>query len=485
MEIDVEASLANLSLADAVDIEEEISDPGSPEFSRFALLAREFGGVEPHRPSLMVVWAPKGREHIFSRPWVSKSYLKSIVERPERLNGCALGLGVAKTVDHTIGVVETKSQRNLLESPEFLTVHSREWAEQLYDLCSQTKTKLADDKLEVPEDWPSGDIYLASSTVDALESNLSALKTGVDLAFTYGKCFVCLRPPGHHCNASFPSGFCLINNAHIAIQYARNNHGITKVAILDCDLHHGDGTQDLLWKLGYSTESKPPVAMGYFSIHDVNSFPVEAGYADPERLCAASTCLDAHGLAIWNVHLEQYKTQEEFDTLYNRKYCALFRRAEEFLNRTEGRGLVVISAGFDGSEFESTNMQRHSVHVPTSFFNRFARDCVTLSQRCTDGHLLSLLEGGYSTPAIATGTLSHLTGLSGKQFDHTWGSPQAADEFARAGHMRWRQQSNSSLAPGMSLGRALFPEQPAKPSPVHSKDKVRHHLRSLDSNILP
>lgn len=485
MEIDVETSLANLSLFDASDTEESEEASMSPEFSRFALLARDFGGIEPQRVSLTVVWAPRGRRHIFSRPWVSKTYLRSIVERPERLNACALGLGVAKVLEPTIGVVESQSQKNLLHSREFLTVHGRERAEQLYKLCSLAKAKHAEGELEVPSDWPSGDIYLASATVEALESNICALEAGVDISFTRGKSFVCLRPPGHHCNGPSPSGFCLINNAHIAIQYARNRYGIKKVAIMDCDLHHGDGTQDLVWKLGYSQGKKPPIAMGYFSIHDVNSFPVEIGYADPERLCAASTCLDAHGIAIWNVHLQEYKSQEEFDALYNEKYSALFRRAEEFLNRTDGPGMVLISTGFDGSEFESTDMQRHRVHLPTEFFNRFARDCVTLSRRCVDGRLISLLEGGYSTPAIATGMLSHLTGLAGRPFDLLWGSASSAEEFGRAGHARWKPVKDSFLSSGLSLGRALIPQPPAKQPPSPGSSKVRHHLRSLDNHVLP
>lgn len=60
--------------------------------------------------------------------------------------------------------------------------------------------------------------------------------------------FVVIRPPGHHSHACLPSGFCLLNNVQIGIEYAFEQYGVTHCAILDIDLHHGDGSQDICWE---------------------------------------------------------------------------------------------------------------------------------------------------------------------------------------------------------------------------------------------
>lgn len=234
---------------------------------------------------------------------------------------------------------------------------------------------------------------------------------------------------GHHCAEREPSGFCWLNNVHIAIAHAAKEHGLTHAAILDFDLHHGDGSQAIAWSLNKlaasgttsvkRTHGMHVPAIGYFSLHDINSYPCE--YDDEEKIQGASINIAAHGQTIHNVHLKPYRTQVEFWELYRDRYSSIFRSAEEFLESAKtsraakSRGYragVFLSAGFDASEYESEGMQRHSVNVPTDFFAKFTADAVALADEHCEGRVVSVLEGGYSNRALTSGVFAHISGLS-------------------------------------------------------------------------
>lgn len=439
------------------------------QVDQFYAQARQLLGDRAHDvPTVTVIVAGDAYLHEFSRPWVGKKYLATVVERPERLLAASLGIGAAMM--QTQLLVERAVRRTPLSVSHVTKVHGEPWVKKLYELCGKTAEKHAGNELEVPEDWPSGDIYLGSGTAAALENAVGAVEQGIDGIFSSSgprRAFVAVRPPGHHCHRDAASGFCLINNVHIAIQYAHATQNITHAVIFDFDLHHGDGSQDLCWKLGFSNDEEPSVRMGYFSVHDIQSFPTETGYATPEMLSAASTCLLAHGTAIWNVHLQQYESEEEFNGMYEEIYSQLFVQAAKFLRRQEAEAkekcrpflpLILVSAGFDGSEYESQAMQRHGVHVPTSFFNRFTRDCGAVADRFASGRMLSLMEGGYSVGAVASGTMSHLLGMADTPWDPEWLSASEIKEFEKGCKAKWRKPSSESwLVGGVQLGRALFP----------------------------
>lgn len=446
--------------------------------------------VEPQirnaAPKFAVILSPHSYKHVFSRNWVTKREQTSVVERPERLRASCLGIGLARTA---VPFKLMKSKKRVsLYAPHVEAVHGKDWAIELYALCNKAAAALESKQIEVPESWPYYDIYLSPNTVEALEGNIAAVEMGIDEIFNSDthRAFVTVRPPGHHCHEDEASGFCLMNNAHIAIQYAKMKHQITHAVILDFDLHHGDGSQDLLWKLGFASNGEAEIPMGYFSIHDINSFPCEYGYAQPKQLSDASVCFLAHNSAIWNVHFQPYDTEEEFQRIYDSDYSVLFKRAADFLSQCRDKAqrakkpfipLVVISAGFDGSEFETPGMQRHQVHVPTSFYNRFTRDAVALAENFGTGHLLSLLEGGYSSAAVATGVFSHLTGMGEKAYKSDWCPSATPHEIDIGMRQRWKLHPENWTANGLSLGRMLFPPlQP--PASAGAASESKHNLRS-------
>ncbi|KAL2836511.1 histone deacetylase domain-containing protein [Aspergillus pseudoustus] len=409
--------------------------------------------------------------HRFSRPRTSRAALSSIVERPERVRACVVGVSAAYVrlarrhaggrfaphpdLDlHQLPVPPfqiRKTARSLaVTSPAVTHVHGTKWMEDLKSMCDAAESRLAlngkelvrprssgkDSTTGASSDKPfhEGDLYLCSESLTAFEGALGGVCEGVDAIFSQTpakRAFVCIRPPGHHCSANHPSGFCWINNVHVGISYAAMTHGLTHAAILDFDLHHGDGSQDITWEQNQKALAAPKNApahkkamVGYFSLHDINSYPCEMG--EPEKVRNASVCIEkAHGQSIWNVHLEPWKTEQDFWDLYATRYSVLIDRARAFLrmhterlaavsNGPSPKAAIFISAGFDASEWEGAGMQRHQVNVPTQFYAKFTADVVRMAEEeglGVDGRIVSVLEGGYSNRALTTGVLSHLSGL--------------------------------------------------------------------------
>ncbi|CAI4053210.1 histone deacetylase SKDI_16G1590 [Saccharomyces kudriavzevii IFO 1802] len=453
----------------------------------------------PESAKAVVVLSPYSLQHVFPRDWVTKSYRKTIVERPERLLASSMGISAAITMYPSLFTLKSSHLRKgSLMAPHVFKVHGSHWPAELIKLCQEADSKLLKGEIEVPDTWNSGDIYLSSKTIKALQGTIGAIETGVDSIFKgpspehiSNRAFVAIRPPGHHCHYATPSGFCLLNNAHVAIEYAHDAYNVTHVVVLDFDLHHGDGTQDICWKrAGFKPEEEAKDTsyddfgkkfaefpkVGYFSMHDINSFPTESGFATKENIKNASTCImNSHDLNIWNVHLSKWTTEEEFNILYRTKYRTLFAKADEFFKsakvemKQQGKsfeGLVVISAGFDASEFEQTSMQRHSVNVPTYFYTTFTKDALKLAQMHCHGKVLSLMEGGYSDKAICSGVFAHLIGLQNQDWVNEWGSEQVVKEIVRGCKPAWKPYKTRRAKDVIRiwaeevirLGRAMIPE---------------------------
>lgn len=437
-------------------------------------LERDISDEDARAADTVVILHDSCYGHRFSRPRTSKASLNTIVERPERIHASILGLSVAyvrlgerhaegqypphpkrepSTVPTAPFRIRKTTRRLPLSGQAVTNVHGTKWMEELKIMCDNAEARLAMNGKElirpemnrapdqgVPPKLHEGDLYLCSESLNAMEGALGAVCEGVDAVFqgsTNGKgphrTFVAIRPPGHHCSASYPSGFCWLNNVHVGISYAALTHGLTHAAIIDFDLHHGDGSQAIAWEHNSRAMSLPKNAqpwkktsIGYFSLHDINSYPCEMG--DEEKVKNASLCIDnAHGQSIWNVHLQPWKTEAEFWKLYESKYSILLSKTRDYLriqterfhampNGLKPKAAIFLSAGFDASEWESAGMQRHKVNVPTEFYARLARDVVKLAAEegtSVDGRVISVLEGGYSDRALCSGVLSHLSGLAG------------------------------------------------------------------------
>ncbi|KAK3324601.1 hypothetical protein B0T19DRAFT_359734 [Cercophora scortea] len=449
--------------------ERPVATPESVASAHFKAELEVHHGANPNlSPETIVIIHDACYGHRFSRPRTSRAALNTIVERPERIKASVLGVSAAYVrlgERHQDGAhpiqphlhpsslpsvpfrIHKSSRRLSLTSQTVTNVHGTKWMEELKAMCESAEAKLATNGKELqrsatdrgpngepPKKLHEGDLYLCADSLEALEGALGGVCDAVDAVFRPQgprRAFVAIRPPGHHCSASFPSGFCWVNNVHVGIMHGVLSHGLTHAAIIDFDLHHGDGSQSIAWE--HNTRSNASAknaalwkktSIGYFSLHDINSYPCEMG--DEEKVKNASLCIEnAHGQNMWNVHLQPWKTEDDFWALYESRYSVLLEKMRSYLSghaerlRASGlnsRAAIFLSAGFDASEWESAGMQRHNVNVPTDFYARLTRDVVRIAAEegtSVEGRVISVLEGGYSDRALCSGIFSHICGLAG------------------------------------------------------------------------
>ncbi|KAI0055135.1 histone deacetylase complex protein [Artomyces pyxidatus] len=340
-----------------------------------------------------------------------------------------------------IRVIRSSAKVDILNNAAVKYVHGDiegdVYLEKLQAWARDSITKISGGQSEIPAEYSQGDLYLSPGSLDAIQGALGTVCEAVDTVTAAHdstleqgtaahRAFVAVRPPGHHCGEDSPSGFCFVNNVAVGAAHAHLKHGIKRVVVFDIDLHHGNGTQSIVWQINEETyrtkleneagapPNKAGLQMYYGSVHDILSYPCEDG--KPELVQAASVSIHGpHGQYIENVHLESYDTEAHFwDVLYKDAYSKLLKKAEDFIRITGDKTddvLVFISCGFDASEHESNAMARHARKVPTSFFHRFTQDACAFADRWAQGRIVSVLEGGYSDQALLSGALAHLTGL--------------------------------------------------------------------------
>lgn len=468
--------------------------------------------------------------------YIRNQDLSNIVERPERLRAVNIGLAAAvarlealmnpesvedpndlaaalgkmnfaesstQSKDESgsgtwkVPIIKSEAKVDILHNAAVKFVHGDidgdVYLETLQKWVRESAEKISQGESEIPEGYSQGDLYLCPESLNAIQGALGTVCEAVDSVVAsspstsqnLSRAFVAIRPPGHHCGEDTPSGFCFVNNVAVAAAHAHLKHNIKRVVIFDIDLHHGNGTQSIVWQINEETYRQkleqeagaPPEKSGaqiyYGSVHDILSYPCEDGKM--ELVQAASTSLhDAHGQFIENVHLQTYTSEEHFWTeLYEKRYKRVLHKAEEFLNTTGGPGddvLFFISCGMDACEHEYASMSRHNRKVPTSFYHRFARDACALADKYASGRLISVLEGGYSDRALISGAMAHLVGLTdvpeGREVDEGWWSVENLIELEKA--TKKRRGGRPSLPAAGSTGRRWIERTLAVLAPLDS-----------------
>ena len=191
-----------------------------------------------------------------------------------------------------------------------------------------------------------------------------------------------IRPPGHHAVADHAMGFCLFNNVAIAARYAQKAHDLDRILIIDWDVHHGNGTQDLF----YADDS-----VTFCSIHRYPFYP-GSGAANETGVGA--------GLGYTFNEPITYGTKRGF--YFDRFRRMLFSAAEK-----SKPNLILISAGFDAHRLDPIG----SLDLDTEDFAELTDLVVELADVHCDGRLVSLLEGGYHLQALADSVGVHLDRL--------------------------------------------------------------------------
>lgn len=225
------------------------------------------------------------------------------------------------------------------------------------------------------------DTVMSPGTGDAIRRGAGALVLAVD-AVAEGEAssaFCAVRPPGHHAERRRPMGFCFVNNVAVAAFHARAAHGYERIAVIDFDVHHGNGTQDIFWD---------DPGLFFASTHQYPHYP-GTGAAD-ER--------GAHNNIV-NVPLPPGTDGGGFRKAFEREVLsAVDTFAPDF---------VLISAGFDAHKDDPLSQ----MGLEEDDFAWATRQIVTLAQRHADGRVVSTLEGGYNLTALGRSVAAHVTAL--------------------------------------------------------------------------
>lgn len=226
-----------------------------------------------------------------------------------------------------------------------------------------------------------GDTYLSAGSLDAAFRGAGAAVRAVDMVLggEAGNAFCATRPPGHHAERQTPMGFCLFGNAALAAKHALDHHGLERVAVLDFDVHHGNGTQDLLWdepRALFVSSHQSPLWPG-------TGLPWEKGGHDNVMNLPLPPGSDGdHARQVWRDQA--------------------FPRLQAF--RPE---LIVVSAGFDAHADDPLAELAWQVED----YAWLTREICALAATLCGGRVVSILEGGYDLDALAQSCATHLREL--------------------------------------------------------------------------
>jgi acetoin utilization deacetylase AcuC-like enzyme len=221
------------------------------------------------------------------------------------------------------------------------------------------------------------DTSVSPKSWQAALTAIGAANAAVDDVFSgrADNVFVASRPPGHHAEKTTAMGFCLFNNAAIAARHAQKAHGAERVAIVDWDVHHGNGTQDIFW-------DDPSVL--YCSTHQMPLYP-------------GTGAKDETGVGnIVNAPLSPRTGSEVFrDAFLSRVLPAVNDFAPD---------LIIISAGFDAHHRDPLA----EINLTEDDFDWATGQLMDSASRHASGRLVSLLEGGYDLQGLAFSVAAHV-----------------------------------------------------------------------------
>ena len=228
-----------------------------------------------------------------------------------------------------------------------------------------------------------GDTTMSPGSLEAALRAVGAATLAVDevMAARAANAFSAMRPPGHHAEVAQAMGFCLFNNAAIAARHAQAAHGAERVAVVDWDVHHGNGTQAIFW-------DDPSVL--YCSTHQMPLYPGTG--ALHER--------GAHGTIV-NAPLRSGDDGSVFKDAFR---SAILPRLRDF-----APDLIVISAGFDAHWRDPLA----SLRLTEADFAWATSHVMEIADRRCNGRVVSVLEGGYDLEGLSRSAAAHVSALMG------------------------------------------------------------------------
>ncbi len=225
-----------------------------------------------------------------------------------------------------------------------------------------------------------GDTFISDRSLDAVATGLGGALAGLDavLLGEVDNAFCAIRPPGHHAEIALPMGFCLINTIAVVAREAQRKYGAERIAIVDFDVHHGNGTQDIF---------KDDPSVFYASSHQMPLYP---GTGRPDETGVGN---------IVNVALPPGSGGEDMRSAYR---DTILPALENF-----SPDLLLVSAGFDAHQLDPLAQ----LEWVDSDFGWVTGKLVEVAGRRCGNRIVSLLEGGYDLRGLAGGVRQHVATL--------------------------------------------------------------------------
>ena len=225
-----------------------------------------------------------------------------------------------------------------------------------------------------------GDTIISPGSKEATFDAAGSIITAIDGIQNkeFKNAFASVRPPGHHCNQNKAAGFCILNNIAIGAKYLLNKYKYEKIAIIDFDVHHGNGTQDIF----YENEN-----VLFISTHQYPYYPGTG--SEKEKGKFNNIC---------NIPLPAGTNSEEYFNAFERALKRLREFKPEF---------VLISAGFDAHKDDPLAQ----IKLETEDFYNITKRILETSKKYCNGKVVSILEGGYDLKALKDSTKRHVDAL--------------------------------------------------------------------------
>ena len=229
------------------------------------------------------------------------------------------------------------------------------------------------------EKEPYADTMLCPNSKKAILRSCGAgIAAADDLMKKNERVFCAIRPPGHHAETTKAMGFCFVNNIAVTAKYLQNKYKVNKIAIIDFDVHHGNGTQEIFYN---------DKTVLYASSHE---FPLFPGTGSEQETGVGN---------IFNAPLKNGMEGKEFLKIFDQK---ILRPIDKFKPE-----IILISAGFDAHKRDPLA----NINLESEDFYQITKQIVDLSRIHSKGRIISFLEGGYDLLALSESIKQHLLAL--------------------------------------------------------------------------
>ncbi len=288
-------------------------------------------------------------------------------EAPDRLSVIYTGLERSGLLSKLVRLEGSMAEMKWIES-----VHDKAYIERFQSVCQSGKSS-----------FECEDNQLCYQTYDIARLAVGGILEASKLVMegSLDNVFCAVRPPGHHAEINQAMGFCYFNNIAIAARYIQREWGIKRVGIMDFDVHHGNGTQNI-----FETDS----SVFYYSIHEHPSFAFPGTGRAFEKGSAEGTGFTR------NYPILPGQGDEEYRSVMDNDFIPLF---DQF-----GPEVLLISAGFDAHADDDMS----GINLSTEGFTYIMERLVETANKHSGGRIISILEGGYSLKRLPELVNNHI-----------------------------------------------------------------------------